>query len=338
MEPDATELRVVACLVEKQRTTPDAYPLSVNALRLACNQSTNRDPVVAFDEETVREALARLRRRGWARLAGAARAAKYRHLLGEALGLADDELALVTVLALRGAQTPGELHSRAARLHAFAGLGAVEETLERLLSRELAAPLERRPGQKEVRWEQRLGATSTPPDSPNVAGPGPEAGASAVRGGGEGGGAGAGGAARRGVDHLDLVVSDLERSLRFYRGLLQPLGYDRVSEIVGERGERVVYVTSATNLVPVSLRQAPSSPVAPYDRYSLGLHHLAFAAASREQVDDRAAWARDAGAPLDGGPREYDYAPGYYAVFLFDPDGLKLEVVHRPGAAGTGST
>ncbi|HEX2265915.1 MAG TPA: DUF480 domain-containing protein, partial [Solirubrobacterales bacterium] len=97
MEPDAVEIRVVGCLVEKQRTTPDAYPLSLNALRLACNQSTNRDPVVSYDEATVSDALRRLAQRGWTRLASGpgSRARKYRHLLLEALGLGDDELALL---------------------------------------------------------------------------------------------------------------------------------------------------------------------------------------------------------------------------------------------------
>jgi uncharacterized protein len=100
MEPNAVELRVAGCLVEKQRTTPDAYPLSLNALRLACNQSTNRNPVVAYDEKTVSAALRRLAQRGWTRLASGAgsRARKYRHLLPEALGVDDAELALLAVL------------------------------------------------------------------------------------------------------------------------------------------------------------------------------------------------------------------------------------------------
>jgi uncharacterized protein len=159
MEPDAVEIRVVACLVEKQRTTPDAYPLSLNALRLACNQSTNRDPVVDYDEATVSEALRRLALRGWTRLASGAgsRARKYRHLLPEALGVGDDELALLAVLMLRGPQTPGELKQRSERLHAFADLAAVQETLERLLDRELIVRHPRRPGQKEDRYEQVLG-------------------------------------------------------------------------------------------------------------------------------------------------------------------------------------
>jgi uncharacterized protein len=159
MEPDAVEIRVVACLVEKQRTTPDAYPLSLNALRLACNQSTNRDPVVEYDEATVSEALRRLALRGWTRLTSGAgsRARKYRHLLPEALGVSDEELALLAVLMLRGPQTPGELKQRTERLHSFPDLGAVQATLERLLERELVVRHSRRPGQKEDRYEQVLG-------------------------------------------------------------------------------------------------------------------------------------------------------------------------------------
>ena len=158
-EPDAVEIRVVACLVEKQRTTPDAYPLSLNSLRLACNQSTNRDPVVDYDEATVSEALRRTALRGWTRLTSGAgsRARKYRHLLPEALDVDDAELALLTVLMLRGPQTPGELKQRAERMHGFASLGAVQETLDRLVERELVSRHERRPGQKELRYEQLLG-------------------------------------------------------------------------------------------------------------------------------------------------------------------------------------
>jgi uncharacterized protein len=159
MEPDAVEIRVVGCLVEKQRTTPGAYPLSLNALRLACNQSTNRDPVVAYDEATVRDALHRLAQRGWTRLASGAgsRARKYRHLLPEALGLQDDELALLAVLMLRGPQTPGELKQRCERLHPFADLAATQETLDRLVEGELVVRQPRRAGQKEDRYEQVLG-------------------------------------------------------------------------------------------------------------------------------------------------------------------------------------
>ncbi|MDX6624584.1 MAG: uncharacterized protein QOE75_2516 [Solirubrobacterales bacterium] len=159
MEPDAVEIRVLGCLIEKQRTTPDAYPLSLNALRLACNQSTNRDPVVDYDEEAVSAALRRTAQRGWTRLASGAgsRARKYRHLLPEALGLDDAEVALLAVLMLRGAQTPGELKQRSERLHGFESLAAVEETLDGLIERGWVRREERRPGQKEERYTQLLG-------------------------------------------------------------------------------------------------------------------------------------------------------------------------------------
>jgi uncharacterized protein len=154
----ASEIRVLGCLLEKQRTTPDQYPLSLNALRLACNQSTNRDPVVEYDESVLRDALHRLERRGYTRLASGAgsRAAKYRHLLAEALPMAHDEQAVICVLMLRGPQTPGELKQRTDRMHPFGGLGEVHETLERLIARELVACLGRRPGQKEDRFVQLL--------------------------------------------------------------------------------------------------------------------------------------------------------------------------------------
>jgi uncharacterized protein len=159
MDLTPAELRVLGCLLEKQRTTPDAYPLSLNALRLACNQATNRDPVVDYDDEMLREALHRLERRGYTRLASGAgsRAPKYRHLLAEALPMSDDEQAVVCVLMLRGAQTPGELKQRGDRMHPFAGLDEVQGTLARLIERGLVARLERRPGQKEERYAQLLG-------------------------------------------------------------------------------------------------------------------------------------------------------------------------------------
>lgn len=157
MEPDAVEIRVLGCLVEKQRTTPDVYPLSLNALRLACNQATNRDPVVSYDEETVIEALRRLALRGWTRLASGSgsRARKYRHLLDDTY--ARDETALLAVLMLRGTQTPGELKQRSERLHSFADLAAVHETLERLVERAVVQRLDRKPGQKEERYRHLLG-------------------------------------------------------------------------------------------------------------------------------------------------------------------------------------
>lgn len=134
----------------------------------------------------------------------------------------------------------------------------------------------------------------------------------------------------RGVDHLDLVVTDLERSLEFYNGLLGRLGFTRNTEIEGERGERVVYI-GGTGGTSVSLREAQSDAHStPYERYAVGIHHLCFAASSRDVVDERAAWLREQGAEIEGGPREYEYTPGYYAVFFLDPDGIKLEIVHRP--------
>ena len=158
MEPDAVEIRVLGCLIEKQRTTPDAYPLSLNSLRLACNQATSRDPVVDYDEALIRAALERLSRKGWVRLASGAgsRAAKYRHLLDSALSLDGAELSLLAVLMLRGPQTPGELKQRTERLHAFEP-GEVDVRLLRLGERELTTRLSRRPGQKEERFAQLLG-------------------------------------------------------------------------------------------------------------------------------------------------------------------------------------
>jgi uncharacterized protein YceH (UPF0502 family) len=175
VEPDAVEIRVLGCLIEKQRTTPDAYPLSLNALRLACNQSTNRDPVVAYDEETVSAALRRTALRGWTRLASGAgsRARKYRHLLPEALGLDDGEVALLAVLMLRGAQTPGELKGRSERLHGFETLAAVQETLDGLVERGLVRREERRPGQKEERYSQLLGGEGEPVEAPAAPPPAP---------------------------------------------------------------------------------------------------------------------------------------------------------------------
>lgn len=159
MDADPVEIRVLGCLIEKQRTTPDAYPLSLNGLRLACNQATNRDPVVEYDEATIREALNRLGHRGWTRLASGpgSRAAKFRHLLGDALGLDARELAVLAVLMLRGPQTPAELRSRTDRMQRFAGNEELEQVLNALSERELAAQLPRRPGQKEQRYIQLLG-------------------------------------------------------------------------------------------------------------------------------------------------------------------------------------
>jgi uncharacterized protein YceH (UPF0502 family) len=157
MDLSAAEIRVLGCLLEKQRTTPDHYPLSLNSLRLACNQATNREPVVDYDDAILRDALHRLERRGYVRLAGASRAAKYRHLLSEALPMSSAEQAVMCVLMLRGPQTPGELKQRGERIHAFTGLDEVHETLAALIGRDLVAQLGRRPGQKEDRYTQLLG-------------------------------------------------------------------------------------------------------------------------------------------------------------------------------------
>ncbi len=180
MEADAVEIRVVGCLLEKQRATPDAYPLSLNSLRLACNQATNRDPVVDYDEQTVAEALRRLALRGWTRLASGAgsRARKYRHLMDDALGLDDAELSLLAVLMLRGPQTPGELKQRADRLNHFVDLAAVHGTLDRLVDAGQVERLGRRPGQKEERYRQLLGGGG---EEPAAAGE-PQAAAATVAG------------------------------------------------------------------------------------------------------------------------------------------------------------
>jgi uncharacterized protein YceH (UPF0502 family) len=173
MEPDLVEIRVLGCLIEKQRTTPDAYPLTLNSLRLACNQSTGRDPVVDYGDGDVRGALERLGRRGWTRNASWAgsRSMKYKQVVDEALRLSEPQLALLGVLMLRGAQTPGELKSRSDRMHHFASLPEVESTLDELIERELVARLPRRPGQKEERYEQLLGGEEDSEPAPVPAAP-----------------------------------------------------------------------------------------------------------------------------------------------------------------------
>jgi len=133
------------------------------------------------------------------------------------------------------------------------------------------------------------------------------------------------------VQHVDLVVSSIERSLPFYRDLLAPLGFHRIGEVEGERGETIWYLSGAASAL--GLREAQTPSEGPYDRYRVGLHHLAFEARSRGAVNERAGWLRDQGAEIESGPEEYGYSPGYYAVFFFDPDGIKLEIVHVPGLA-----
>src|ERR1017187_7600713 len=215
MELSAAETRVLGCLLEKQRTTPDMYPLTLNGLRLACNQSTNRGPVVEYDDETIRDALHHLERRGFTRLASGRRAPKYRHLLAEALPMADDEQAVLCVLMLRGPQTPGELKQRAERMHPFVDLDAMHEALARLIERGLAACLERRPGQKEDRYTQLLEDLDTQADAegvPIAARPGssPEISSSRPY------------AAAQPVDGLELRVARLEREVAALRAGTSP--------------------------------------------------------------------------------------------------------------------
>ena len=130
-----------------------------------------------------------------------------------------------------------------------------------------------------------------------------------------------------GVHHVDLVVSSIERSLPFYSGLLGPLGFHTVSEVEGERGETIWYLSGPGT--SIGLREAQSNE--PHDRYAIGLHHLAFEAESRAQVDELADWVRTQPVEIESEPQEYTYIPGYYAVFFYDPDGIKLEIVHVPG-------
>ncbi len=174
---DPVEIRVLGCLIEKQRTTPDQYPLSLNALRNACNQSTNRFPVVAYDEDMLRAALAKLGRRRYTRLASGhtSRSAKYRHLLDEALQVDAADLAVLAVLFLRGDQTPGELKQRTERMQPFASVEDLQDLLTRLIDRGFVAELARRPGQKEERFRHRLMEDLDPSDIPEGAGEAPAA-------------------------------------------------------------------------------------------------------------------------------------------------------------------
>jgi glyoxylase I family protein len=127
-----------------------------------------------------------------------------------------------------------------------------------------------------------------------------------------------------GLHHLDLVVTSLDRSVAFYRELLEPLGYSRIGNIVGERGETVTYISGGAPSIGIR----DSKVAGRYDRYRVGVHHVAFEAPSREVVDERHRWAVERGVDIESPPKEYDYIPGYYAFFFYDPDGIKLEVVH----------
>ena len=155
-----TEARVVAALVEKQLTTPEYYPLTLNALIAACNQKTNREPVVAFDEQTVERTLENLREKNlvYVFYGSTSRVPKYKHMLPNVYELDERETAIICVLMLRGAQTLGELRERTGRLYEFSGLDEVSETLDALTRRDepLVAKLERQAGQKEVRYAHLL--------------------------------------------------------------------------------------------------------------------------------------------------------------------------------------
>lgn len=165
----APEARVLGSLLEKERTTPDVYPLTLNSLRAACNQASNRTPVVQYDDTTVVEALDGLRAKGLARLVHSTsnRAVKYRHVVAEVLGLQPEETALLCVLLLRGPQTVGELRSRTERLHPFESIGEIEATLDRLVRRDppLVVRLARQPGQKEPRVAQLLTGVPAEPEA-----------------------------------------------------------------------------------------------------------------------------------------------------------------------------
>jgi uncharacterized protein len=159
LELTAEQVRVLGCLVEKALTTPEQYPLTTNALVLACNQKSNRDPVVDYSERTVDQAMLGLRELGLARtVTGGGRTNKHRHIVGEALGLDAGEVAVLSVLMLRGAQTIGELRTRTERSHGFGSLDEVEAALASLAARPepLAVQLDRLPGHKEARWAHLL--------------------------------------------------------------------------------------------------------------------------------------------------------------------------------------
>jgi uncharacterized protein YceH (UPF0502 family) len=157
------ELRVLGCLIEKQRTTPEQYPLTLNALRIACNQATNREPVLELDESQVRAAAQHLGTLGWARLATGpgSRTPKYRQLFGEALDLMPAEVSILAVLMLRGPQTVSELKTRTERLHRLASNDEVAEWLTRLDEKELVHLLPKQPGQREERWTHLLAEEPT---------------------------------------------------------------------------------------------------------------------------------------------------------------------------------
>lgn len=209
------EARVLGALMEKESTTPDYYPLSLNALIHACNQKSNRDPVMDLDESSVREALDGLNRKGLAGATSAAesRVTKYEHRIGEVFNLGRRESALLCVLLLRGPQTPGELRGRAERLHRFDDLGEVQSTLQRMMESmpPLAGPLvkmlPRQPGTKESRYVHLLtGDVETLEPAASAGAPVPPASADSER-----------------ILKLESQVEALQRELAFLRQELAQL-------------------------------------------------------------------------------------------------------------------
>ena len=206
----AVEVRVLGSLIEKELTTPDHYPLSLNALTNACNQSTNREPVVHYEESTVGGAIESLRRRSLVRVVqqSGSRVFKYRHLVNETLGLVVRQTAVLDILMLRGPQTLGELKTRASRLTEFESLDDVETAVNQLVARSpapLAARLERRPGQREARYAHLLAGEVMydQPDAPESHGE-PRRESSAGR-----------------IEALESAVEDLRGEIRELRGQLE---------------------------------------------------------------------------------------------------------------------
>ncbi len=170
------EARVLGCLMEKEMATPDYYPLSLNALTNACNQKSNRNPVVSYDEETVIYALDGLRERSLARQSNVSRVAKYEQIFSKELNLVTREEAVICILLLRGPQTMGEIRGRTERLYSFSSLDEVHETMASLDDMELVNKLPRQPGRKESRYAHLLSGepqmipveTSSQPQAPTV--------------------------------------------------------------------------------------------------------------------------------------------------------------------------
>ena len=212
---DDIELRVLGCLIEKQRTTPEQYPLTLNSLRLACNQATNREPVMDLDESAVRAAAQSLGTKGYARLATGpgSRTAKYRQTFGEALDLMPAEVSILAVLMLRGPQTLKELQTRTERLYHFGATVDLEQTLERLDGKELVHLLPKRPGQREARWTHLLAAGPTEALEPDADDSAPVAGTEAAPAGADESPVG------RRLARIEERLDELERALA-QRGLL----------------------------------------------------------------------------------------------------------------------